>query len=182
MKIIVRQQHHNLATSISHANRPRRPTNTMGGIENEHAPPSSAEEAAALLGAAISVDAPLRLSSSATAAGHANPPKGMHSIFTVQTPVPNQVLFVRLCNLRAWLRWHASALEDAPDAVGLDDGVSCRTHLRSAPTHYFSIDVNINLTLFMLIHFTCLFLNPIMWLNTSSIIFTRHNNSRKILT
>lgn len=93
----------------------------MGEMENEHSPPSSAEEAAALLGAAISFDAPMV---SPKAAGHANPPKGMHSIFTVQSPVPNQVLFVRLCNLRAWLRWHADALQESPELEGLDDGVS----------------------------------------------------------
>ena len=98
-------------------------------VENEHAPPSSCEEAAALLGAAISVDTPV-LSPAATlrktTTTHANPPQGMHSIFTVQEPVPNQVLFVRLCNLRAWLRWHASALDDPPVGLGggLDDGVS----------------------------------------------------------
>ena len=95
-----------------------------GAVDNEHAPPSSAEEAAALLGAAISFDAPML--SSSTAAGHANPPPGMHSIFTVQEPVPNQVLFVRLCNLRAWLRWHADALEDSPDRS--DDSVSILHH------------------------------------------------------
>ena len=88
-------------------------------VENEHAPPSSAEEAAALLGAAISFDAPMSSSSAAASSGHINPPKGMHSIFTVQASVPNQVLFIRLCNLRAWLRWHAGALEDVP---GLEDG------------------------------------------------------------
>ena len=89
---------------------------------NEHSPPSSCEEAAALLGAAISSDAPAV--SSTTATGHANPPLGMHSIFTVQAPVPNQILFVELCNLRAWLRWHAGALEDSPVFDGLDDSVS----------------------------------------------------------
>lgn len=92
-------------------------------VENEHSPPSSAEEAAALVGAAISFDA-LTFLSSPKAAGHPNPPQGMHSVFTVQTPVPNQVLFVRLVNLRAWLRWHANALEDSPGLDGLDDSVS----------------------------------------------------------
>ena len=83
---------------------------------NEHAPPASCEEAAALLGAAIlSFDTPmLSTSSSSTTAGHTNPPQGMHSIFAVQQTIPNQVLFIRLCNLRAWLRWHASALDDPP--------------------------------------------------------------------
>eukprot|EP00986_Skeletonema_menzelii_P018117 scaffold25111_cov143-Skeletonema_menzelii.AAC.4 len=88
--------------------------NEMVAIENEQAPPSSAEEAAALLGAAISFDATSYSSSSSspapsspTAAANGNPPQGMHSIFTVQTPVPNQILFIRLINLRAWLRWHA---------------------------------------------------------------------------
>lgn len=90
-------------------------------VENEHSPPASAEEAAALLGAAISFDAPM---STTTATGHANPPKGMHSIFTVQSPVPNQVLFVRLCNLRAWLRWHADALEDSPVSDDLYDNLN----------------------------------------------------------
>jgi hypothetical protein len=95
------------------------------GIVNEHAPPSSAEEAAALLGAAISSDA-LTLSSlkEGVGGGRSNPPQGMHSVFTVQTPVPNQILFVRLVNLRAWLRWHADASKDSPDVDGLDDGVS----------------------------------------------------------
>ncbi|KAL9184425.1 hypothetical protein ACHAXT_002511 [Thalassiosira profunda] len=88
---------------------------------NERAPPSSAEEAAALLGAAISLDAPLL--SPPTTTARANPPRGMHSIFAVQTPVPNQELFVRLCNLRAWLRWHAGALgDDAPGEDGEDGG------------------------------------------------------------
>ena len=89
---------------------------------NERSPPSSAEEAAALLGAAISLDAPLLSSSTTTA--RANPPRGMHSIFAVQTPVPNQELFVRLCNLRAWLRWHAGALGDAPGGDGGEEDVS----------------------------------------------------------
>ena len=88
----------------------------MTAVENEQAPPSSAEEAAALLGAAISFDATSynvnsssssSAPSSPTAATNGNPPQGMHSIFTVQTPVPNQILFIRLINLRAWLRWHA---------------------------------------------------------------------------
>ena len=94
---------------------------SAGEVDNEHSPPSSAEEAAALLGAAISFDAPM---SSTTATGHANPPQGMHYIFTVQSPLPNQVLFVRMCNLRAWLRWHADGLKDLPDSDGLDDSVS----------------------------------------------------------
>ena len=82
---------------------------------NEHAPPASCEEAAALLGAAIlSFDTPMLSTSSSTTTGHTNPPQGMHSIFTVQQTIPNQVLFIRLCNLRAWLRWHASALDDPP--------------------------------------------------------------------
>lgn len=103
-------------------------------IENEHAPPSSCEEAAALLGAAISFDTPMLSPTvtikKATATQHANPPQGMHSIFTVQQPVPNQVLFVRLCNLRAWLRWHASALDDPPIGLGgLDDSVSPYIHM-----------------------------------------------------
>lgn len=40
----------------------------------------------------------------------------MHSIFTVQSPVPNATLFVRLCNLRAWLGFHAG-VRDGEDAV-----------------------------------------------------------------
>ena len=92
---------------------------TMTTDDNEQAPPSSAEEAAALLGAAISFDATSynvhvansssnnNNSPTSTASGNGNPPQGMHSIFTVQTPVPNQILFIRLINLRAWLRWHA---------------------------------------------------------------------------
>ena len=104
-------------------------TESMMEVENEHAPPSSCEEAAALLGAAISVDTPMLSPTvtikKTTTTQHANPPQGMHSIFTVQDPVPNQVLFVRLCNLRAWLRWHASALDDPPIGLGgLDDSVS----------------------------------------------------------
>jgi hypothetical protein len=95
-------------------------------VENEHSPPSSAEEAAALVGAAISFDA-LTLSSPKAGGGHPNPPQGMHSVFTVQTPVPNQALFVRLVNLRAWLRLHADALEDSPGLDGLDDSVSAAT-------------------------------------------------------
>ncbi len=90
--------------------------------ENEHSPPSSAEEAAALVASILSstlLDASLAFDTSsstnngATHQHHPNPPQGMHSIFTVQTPVPNQALFVRLVNLRAWLRWHADALEDS---------------------------------------------------------------------
>ncbi len=93
--------------------------------ENKHAPPSSAEEAAALLGAAISFDALTVSSPKEGGGGHStNPPQGMHSVFTVQTPVPNQVLFVRLVNLRAWLRWHVDASEDFPRLDGLNDGVS----------------------------------------------------------
>ncbi|KAL7553470.1 hypothetical protein ACHAWF_016747 [Thalassiosira exigua] len=91
-----------------------------GDVNNDQAPPSSAEEAAALLGAAISFDAPM---TSQSATGHVNPPQGMHSIFTVQAPVPNQVLFTRLINLRAWLRWHAGSLEDPPDH-GLDENAN----------------------------------------------------------
>ena len=51
----------------------------------------------------------------------------MHSIFTVQTPVPNGVLFIRLCNLRAWLRWHVDAMDSlSEDSGGLigDESVS----------------------------------------------------------
>jgi hypothetical protein len=90
---------------------------------NEHAPPSSAEEAAALLGAAISItDSLLHAGgmSSSRQSGETNPPQGMHSIFAVQTPLPNQILFVRLVNLRAWLRLHATNT----DTDGLDDSVS----------------------------------------------------------
>jgi len=49
----------------------------------------------------------------------------MHSIFTVQTPVPNQILFIRLINLRAWLRWHA----------GIDSelGISFPPHIQPPP-------------------------------------------------
>lgn len=97
-----------------------------GAVENAHSPPSSAEEAAALLGAAISFDA-LTLSTPKGGGGHPNPPQGMHSVFAVQTPVPNQALFVRLVNLRAWLRWHADASEDSPGLDGFDDGVSAAT-------------------------------------------------------
>ena len=82
----------------------------MAETTNPHQPPSSAEEAAALLGAAISFAAadPHMASGNNDGEGrHANPPAGMHSIFAVQSPVPNGVLFVRLCNLREWLRWHA---------------------------------------------------------------------------
>lgn len=93
------------------------------GVVNEHAPPSSAEEAAALLGAAISFDAQALSSPKDVGGGggRSNPPLGMHSVFTVQTPVPNQVLFVRLINLRAWLRWHADVSHEVD---GLDVGVS----------------------------------------------------------
>ncbi|KAL7509674.1 hypothetical protein ACHAXN_006645 [Cyclotella atomus] len=84
--------------------------------ENPQSTPSSAEEAAALLGAAISFgDAPLTQNESS---GHPNPPAGMHSIFAVQSPVPNGVLFVKLCNLREWLRWHAG---DEMSADGVED-------------------------------------------------------------
>ena len=90
---------------------------------NKHAPPSSCEEAAALLGAAT-----FDTSSSNVVLKHqegqSNPPQGMHSIFTVQEPIPNQVLFIRLCNLRAWLRWHASGLNDPPSGLDIDDSVS----------------------------------------------------------
>lgn len=85
--------------------------------ENAQAPPSSAEEAAALLGAAISFGDTTTNEDS----GHPNPPAGMHSIFAVQSPVPNGVLFVRLCNLREWLRWHA---EEEDEGDGVED-VSC---------------------------------------------------------
>lgn len=90
-------------------------------MDNEHAPTSSAEEAAALLGAALSFDASQFSSSSSNNNNNSksssnsssnNPPQGMHSIFTVQTPVPNQLLFIRLVNLRAWLRWHAGITDD----------------------------------------------------------------------
>jgi len=85
--------------------------------ENPQAPPSSAEEAAALLGATISFsDAP----SSNNDSRHSNPPSGMHSIFGVQSPVPNSLLLVRLCNLREWLRWHADNSEEKDDG-GLED-------------------------------------------------------------
>jgi hypothetical protein len=88
----------------------------MATEENPQSPPSSAEEAAALLGAAISFgDAPLTQNESC---GHPNPPAGMHSIFAVQSPVPNGVLFVRLCNLREWLRWHAG---DETNEDGVED-------------------------------------------------------------
>lgn len=94
----------------------------MGRDTNKHAPPSSAEEAAALLGAAISITDSLLQGgmSSSRQSGQTNPPQGMHSIFAVQTPLPNQILFVRLVNLRAWLRWHATDT----NADGLDDSVS----------------------------------------------------------
>lgn len=97
-------------------------TDEVEANENEHSPPSSAEEAAALvasilssplLDASISFDTSSSGSAASSTNNHSNPPQGMHSVFTVQTPVPNQALFVRLVNLRAWLRWHADALEDA---------------------------------------------------------------------
>lgn len=105
----------------------------LAADKNEHSPPSSAEEAAALVASILSsplLDASLAFDSSSSSSGSAstnnaatnratNPPQGMHSIFTVQTPVPNQALFVRLVNLRAWLRWHADASEDSQDV--LDD-------------------------------------------------------------
>jgi hypothetical protein len=81
---------------------------------NPQAPPSSAEEAAALLSASISFDnASFHAASSANQSS--NPPVGMHSIFTVQSPIPNGVLFVRLCNLREWLRWHHAAVGDTEE-------------------------------------------------------------------
>jgi hypothetical protein len=105
----------------------------MISLDNEHTPPSSAEEAAALLGAAISFDTtsynvnnPPSPTAAASDASAKNPPQGMHSIFTVQAPVPNQILFIRLINLRAWLRWHA----------GIDDelGISFPAHIKPPPT------------------------------------------------
>jgi hypothetical protein len=75
---------------------------------NPQQPPYSAEEAAALLGAAISTTT----SDLPVSNGQSNPPPGMHSIFAVQSPVPNGVLFVRLCNLREWLKWHAGEGDD----------------------------------------------------------------------
>jgi hypothetical protein len=99
-------------------------------VKNDHSPPSSAEEAAALVASILSsplLDASFAFDTTSTSASasasasasvhHPNPPQGMHSIFTVQTPVPNQALFVRLVNLRAWLRWHADALEDSNGAL-----------------------------------------------------------------
>jgi len=79
--------------------------------------PENAEEAAALLGAAISADSIAANSPSSSG----TTPQGMHSIFSVQSPVPNQLLFVRLCNLRAWLRWHADAMDDPLKASRVDD-------------------------------------------------------------
>ena len=111
--------------------------NTANEEDNEHTPPSSAEEAAALIASILSspfLDTSISFDTSKTknAVPHPNPPQGMHSIFTVQTPLPNQALFVRLVNLRAWLRWHADALDDSSD--GFNYGVghflhSC-AHLR----------------------------------------------------
>ena len=91
--------------------------------ENPQAPPSSAEEAAALLGAAISFAATENTIGPNEEARqphneHPNPPPGMHSIFAVQSPVPNGVLFIRLCNLREWLRWHA---EEEVECGGVED-------------------------------------------------------------
>ena len=91
---------------------------------NKHAPPSSCEEAAELLGAEISFDTSSSNVVLKHQEGQSNPPQGMHSIFTVQEPIPNQVLFIRLCNLRAWLRWHASGLDDPPSGLDNDDSVS----------------------------------------------------------
>jgi hypothetical protein len=120
--------------------------------ENEHSPPSSAEEAAALvasilssplLDASISFDTSSSVSVSAAASStknnHSNPPQGMHSVFTVQTPVPNQALFVRLVNLRAWLRWHADALEDAhADRDEFNERVCCCNNECSFLTRNYS--------------------------------------------
>jgi hypothetical protein len=113
-------------------------TDEVEAKENEHSPPSSAEEAAALVASILSsplLDASISFdtSSSGSAAAsstksnyHSNPPQGMHSVFTVQTPVPNQALFVRLVNLRAWLRWHADALEDVnADRDEFNERVGC---------------------------------------------------------
>ena len=98
-----------------------KPNQTMVETTNSQQPPSSAEEAAALLGAAISFAAadPHMASGNNDAGGHhANPPAGMHSIFAVQSPVPNVALFVQLCNLREWLRWHTM---DEYSADGVQD-------------------------------------------------------------
>ncbi len=97
--LTISQNSHTMSTSSTTADESQ--------ANNPLAPPSSAEEAAALLGASISLDnasfyTPANPSLS-------NPPVGMHSIFTVQSPIPNGVLFVRLCNLREWLRWHHDA-------------------------------------------------------------------------
>ena len=87
-------------------------TNT--NARTQQSPPSSAEEAAALLSASISFDnASFHADSSANQSS--NPPVGMHSICTVQSPIPNGVLFVRLCNLREWLRWHHAAVGDTDE-------------------------------------------------------------------
>jgi hypothetical protein len=116
-----------------------------GRDTNEHAPPSSAEEAAALLGAAISItDSLLHAGgmSSSRQSGQTNPPQGMHSIFAVQTPLPNQILFVRLVNLRAWLRWHAANT----DADGLDDSVSVQQISNTAISTIHFNDAHQNLS------------------------------------
>ena len=69
-----------------------------------HPPPTSPEEAGALLGASITRLEPSLLSSHLTAI---SPPAGMHSSFATVRPVANSELYVRLASLRNLLRERA---------------------------------------------------------------------------
>ena len=69
-----------------------------------HPPPTSPEEAGALLGASITRLEPSLLSSHLTAV---SPPAGMHSSFATVRPVANSELYVRLASLRSLLRERA---------------------------------------------------------------------------
>ena len=73
--------------------------------------PSSVEEAAALLGAAITR---LTASSSSIQSTYKAPPTGMHSSFTVRTVVPSTELLVRLYQLRTLLRQHSLVDNNQP--------------------------------------------------------------------
>ena len=69
-----------------------------------HPPPTSPEEAGALLGASITRLEPTLLSSHLSAI---SPPAGMHSSFATVRPVANSELYVRLASLRSLLRERA---------------------------------------------------------------------------
>ena len=78
---------------------------TMSPLEDIlYPPPTSPEEAGALLGASITRLEPTLLSQNLTAIP---PPAGMHSSFSTVRPVANSELYVRLASLRSLLRERA---------------------------------------------------------------------------